>query len=68
MLPCLRGGEPRAGVDSDESTVIDRDIVIYHTDDADADGDSPGSNRGPHADPTGRDNACHQQYNNTHQY
>ena len=36
----------RAGVDSDESTVMDCDIAVYHTVDADADLDGPGSNRG----------------------
>ena len=53
MLPCLRlrGGQPRAGVelgvDSDESySDGPRDNVIYHTVDADADRDGPGSNQG----------------------
>ena len=36
----------RAGTDPDESTVMDRDIAIYQTVDADADSDGPGSDRG----------------------
>ena len=46
MLPWQRAAQARAGVDSDESTVMDCDIEIYHTVDADADRDGPGSNQG----------------------
>ena len=45
MLPCQRAAEARAGMDRDESTVMDRDTVIYHTVDADADSNGPGSDR-----------------------
>jgi len=43
--PMQRAAEARAGMDRDESTVMDRDTVIYHTVDADADSDGPGSDR-----------------------
>ena len=46
MLQWQRAAEARAGTDPDESTVMDRDIAIYQTVDADADSDGPGSNRG----------------------
>ena len=35
--------QARAGVDTDDSTVMDRDTVIYHIVDADADRSGPGS-------------------------
>ena len=41
-----RAAQARAGVDPDESTVMDCDIEIYQAVDADADRDGPGSNRG----------------------
>ena len=40
-----RAAEARAGMDRDESTAMDRDTVIYHTVDADADSVGPGSDR-----------------------
>ena len=40
-----RAAEARAGTDRDESTVIDRDIAIYQTVNADADSDGPGPDR-----------------------
>ena len=46
MLQWQRAAEARAGTDPDESTVMDRDIAIYQTVDADADSDGPGSDRG----------------------
>jgi len=46
MLLWQRAAEARAGTDPDESTVMDRDIAIYQTVDADADSDGPGSDRG----------------------
>ena len=46
MLQWHRAAEARAGTDPDESTVMDCDIAIYQTVDADADRDGPGSNRG----------------------
>ena len=45
MLLWQRAAEARAGTDRDESTVIDRDIAIYQTVNADADSDGPGSDR-----------------------
>ena len=46
MLQWQRTAEVCAGTDPDESTVMDRDIAIYQTVDADADSDGPGSDRG----------------------
>ena len=46
MLLWQRAAQARAGTDPDESTVMDRDIAIYQTVDADADSDGPGSDRG----------------------
>ena len=43
--PMQRAAEARAGMDRDESTAMDRDTVIYHTVDADADSVGPGSDR-----------------------
>jgi len=43
--PMQRAAEARAGMDRDESTVIDRDIAIYQTVNADADSDGPGPDR-----------------------
>ena len=40
-----RAAEARAGMDRDVSTAMDRDTVIYHTVDADADSVGPGSDR-----------------------
>ena len=45
MLLWQRAAEARAGMDRDESTVMDCGIEIYQTVDADADSDGPGPDR-----------------------
>ena len=52
MLQWQRTAEVCAGTDPDEITVMDCDIAIYQTVDADADSDGPGSNRGRTHPPT----------------